>query len=386
MTRTEDLLRSALERAGTPPTRIGDPLADLDRRVSRARRRLSITAATAVFVVTAAVVVPLTLIGRGDGGSPTAGQPGHHPTSATWATAHVIAVAAGGGSVWSLEEHAGGRSDHVDIVQRDPVSGVVMKHWQVGVNNDFIAFEYGRVWVWGGGDSAAPSTAMTLDPTTGVRSSTARLGRANALESVAFVNGHAWGAVPERQLAVRFSFGSNGRSVHVVKQHVSRLTDVVALGPTTLGLVTSTGQLESVQLSDVRMYQIPAGTRPWVSAAGAASGHVFWASHGTSVYREDLTTGRRTGSSVSLPGAPFDVVADSSGGLYVEQANPNDLPAVNSLRYYSSAALATASPQPTAERAAGEVEGLAVDPAGGVVYTNSADALIHWNPAGPALR
>jgi hypothetical protein len=387
MTRTEDLLRAALERAETPPTRISDPLADLDRRVSRARRRLSITAASAVFVVTAAVVVPLTLIGRGDGGSPTAAQPGHHPTSATWATAHVIAVAAGGGSVWSLEEHAGARADQIEIVQRDPVSGVVMKHWQVGINNDFIAFEYGRVWVWGGGDSAAPeSLASALDPTTGRLSATADLGRGNALSSVAFVNGHAWGAAPERQLAVRFSFGSNGRSVRVVKHHVSRLTAVVALGPTTLGLFTSTGQLESVEPSDTRTYQIPAGTRPWVPAAGAASGHVFWVSHGTSVYREDLTTGRRTGSSVSLPDAPFDVVADGSGGLYVEKANPNDLPTVNSLRYYSAAALATASPQPTAERAAGEVEGLAVDPAGGVVYTNSADALIHWNPAGAALR
>jgi hypothetical protein len=57
MTRTEDLRRAALEGAGTPPTRIPDPLADLDRRVSRARRRLSVVAAVGVFVVTAAVVV-----------------------------------------------------------------------------------------------------------------------------------------------------------------------------------------------------------------------------------------------------------------------------------------------------------------------------------------
>jgi hypothetical protein len=387
MTRTEDMLRSALASATTPPTNIADPLADLDRRVSRARTRRSIAAAVGVFVIAAAVVVPLTLIGRGDSGSPTAAQPGHHSTSATWVTAHVLAVAEGGGSVWSLEEHAAARVDHIAVVQRDPVSGVVVKKWHVGTNNDFIAYAYNRVWVWGGGDSAAPmSTAMTLDPTTGVRSLTAHLGRGNALSSVAFVNGHAWGAVPERQRAVRFSFDSKGHSSGVLKQHVARLTVVVALGPTTLGLVTTTGQIESVQASGTRMYQVPAGTRPWVPAAGAASGHVFWVSHGASVYREDVTTARRIGSSVSLPDAPFDVVADGSGGIYVERANPNDLPTVKSLWYYSATSLASASPRPTAQRAAGEVESLAVDPAGGVVYTDSSDALIHWDPAGAALR
>jgi streptogramin lyase len=161
---------------------------------------------------------------------------------------------------------------------------------------------------------------------------------------------------------------------------------VVALGPTTLGLVTTTGQIESLQRSGTRIYQVPAGTRPWVVAAGAASGHVFWVSHGASVYREDVTTARRIGSQVTLPDAPFGVVADGSGGIYVERANPNDLPTVKSLRYYSPTTLASASPRPTAERAAGEVEGLAVDPTGGVVYTDSGGALIHWNPAGAALR
>jgi hypothetical protein len=89
-----------------------------------------------------------------------------------------------------------------------------------------------------------------------------------------------------------------------------------------------------------------------------------------------------------LPSAPTDVVADGEGGIgiYVELGNPNDLPTVASLRYYSATALAAASPQPTAVRDAGEVEGLAADPAGGVVYTDSNGALIHWTPARAALR
>jgi hypothetical protein len=385
MTRTEDMLRSALTGAPTPPTHIADPLADLDRRVARARARRSIIAAVGVFVLTAAVVVPLTLLGRGDG-SPTAAPPGPRPASATWATAHVLAVAEGGGSVWSLEEHMIQHVDHIDVVQRDSVSGVVLRHWRVGTYNDFIAYKYGKVWVWGGGDSNAPSTAMTLDPTTDARSSTAHLGRVNALGSVAFASGHALGAVLAWQRVVGFSFDRNGRGFGVTKQHVTDVTVVLALGPKTLGWVTTSGQIEAVQRSDTRTYQISAGSRPWVPVGGAPWGHVFWVSHGRSLYRQDLTTARRTGPTVSLPSTPFDVVADASGGIYVSRGNPNDLPTVASLLYYSPAALASASPRPTAQLEAGEVKSLAVDPAGGVVYTDSYDALIHWNAAGAPLR
>jgi hypothetical protein len=381
MTRTEDLLRNALEGAATPPTRIVDPLADLDRRVSRARRRLSIISAIAVFVVTAAVVVPLTLIGRGDS-TPAVASP--QPTPATWANAHVLAVAAGGGSVWSLEEHATAGADHADIVQRDPVTGAVEKHWIVSATYNFIGYSYGKVWVWGGGvSSAAESIAMTLDPTTGARSATAHLGRGNAFDSVVFAAEQAWAAVPERNRLLSFGFQDRGTTVNVTTDR--GIDSVVRLSRGLVATIGRDGSVVPIQQQGAfnPNRRIAAGAHPWVSAAGST----FWLSNrGGDLYREDLARLRRIGSPVALPRPPLAVVADTSGGLYVALVNPRQSSAVPSLLFYSAAALGTAAPRPTAIRHDGEIHGLAVDPAGGVLYTNSADALIHWNPAGLALR
>jgi hypothetical protein len=378
MTRTEDLLRAALEGAATPPTRIADPLADLDRRVSRARRRLSITSVVAVFVVTAAVVVPLTLIGRGSDPAAPAGP--SRAAVVSWATAGVIAVTAGGGSIWSLEDDIPGNASHIGIVRRDPVTGVVKSRWSVDPAYQFLAYGYGRVWVWGGGDGGEPNAIASVVGENSVTRAV-HLGRGVAFDSVVFVAGHAWAAVPDRQLAVRIAV-SRLDVAHVTRQHVTGISSVVALDAATLGIVTTDGAIEAVGRSDIRNYQMAAGTRPWVPAGGSYS----WVSRGRSLYRENLTGDSKAGSRVSLPGIPFDVVADSKGGLYVEQGNPNDLPTVASLLYYSPLALSTESPQPTAVRDAGEVEGLAADPAGGVVYTDSDGALVHWTPAGAPLR
>jgi hypothetical protein len=382
MTRTEDLLRSALEGAPTPPTQIADPLADLDRRVSRARRRLSITCAIAVFVVTAAVVVPLTLIGRSD--APPAAGSGRHPTSATWATAHVVAVAAGGGSVWSLEEHATRAADHADIVQRDPVTGAVEKHWIVNASYTFIAYGYGKVWIWGGGVSSfAESIAMTLDPTTGTRSATAHLGRGNAFDSVVFAAASAWAAVPERNRLLSFGFHEGASTTNVSK--VRGIDSVVRVGRG-LAVIGRDGSVGSIpqQIGPVNpTSRIAAGAHPWARAAGST----FWVSNRRGdLYREDLARSLRIGSSVTLPRPPLAVAADTSGGLYVALVNRSQSPTVPSLLYYSPRALDAASPRPTAIRHDGEIHRLALDPAGGVVCTNSADALIHWDPAGRALR
>jgi hypothetical protein len=258
------------------------------------------------------------------------------PTLATWASAHVVAVTAGGGSVWSLEEHATRAADHADIVQRDPVTGAVEKHWIVSATYEFIAYGYGKVWVWGGGVSAAPeSIAMTLDPTSGARSATADLGFGNAFDSVVFAADGLISPPPQTNIIINPN------------------------------------------------YRIAAGAHPWVPAAGTT----FWVSnrHGD-LYREDLARLRRAGSAVTLPHVPLAVAADSSGGLYVALVSPSHAQAAPSLLYYSAAALDSASPRPTAIRNGDEVHRLAVDPAGGVGYTNSADALIHWNQAGPGLR
>jgi hypothetical protein len=386
MTRTEDLLRAALQGAVTPPTRIVDPLADLDRRVSRARLRLSITAAIAVFVVTAAVVVPLTLIGRGDS-APAVASPDRALT--TWAAGHVVAVASGGGSVWSLEkDHIARATGHADIVQRDPVTGAVEKHWSVHAGYDSIAYGAGKVWVWGSGASAAPqSIASALDPTTGVVSATAHFGRENAFDSVVFVAGHAWAAIIGRQRALRFSFpGGHSR---IESPHVTGLTSVVALGPTSVGLVTGTGAIEAVDPSDTREYRVAAGSMPWVPVGGATSGHSFWVQHrlphAEGLYRQDLTTGRIVGSTVRLGGIPSAVVADPAGGLYIEANDPR-IGGLPSLSYYSAEALTATSPHPKVIRRFDSVDQLAIDPAGGLVYTTGEGALIHWHPAAAPLR
>lgn len=74
----------------------------------------------------------------------------------------------------------------------------------------------------------------------------------------------------------------------------------------------------------------------------------------------------------------LDVAADPEGGLYVAIGLRTASP-VTALRYYSSSALDSAHPVPTAVTQARGFDSLVADPAGGVVVSGS--TIGRWDPA-----
>jgi hypothetical protein len=80
---------------------------------------------------------------------------------------------------------------------------------------------------------------------------------------------------------------------------------------------------------------------------------------------------------------PISVAVDTVGGLYVGLPRPG--PAGNSLLYYSTVALSSAHPTPTAVGRADRVDKITADPAGGVVVVSGSlddgSAKVGWwNP------
>src|SRR3954468_6527689 len=119
MTNIEDLVRQALTETPVPPV-ASDPLARLERRVRRARRRLALASGVAAAGVAAAVIVPLTTTGHSGASKldlaktppPTpAPSPSPSPSqellqsTAVWLDGPARAVtAADDGTVWALTD------------------------------------------------------------------------------------------------------------------------------------------------------------------------------------------------------------------------------------------------------------------------------------------
>src|SRR4051812_40989489 len=85
MTRIEDLLRQTLEETPVDSTTT-DPLAGVERRLHRARRRLAVGAGVAAAAVAAAVVVPLVSLGDGHRNAEVIGPSTTTPSPSTSAT------------------------------------------------------------------------------------------------------------------------------------------------------------------------------------------------------------------------------------------------------------------------------------------------------------
>src|SRR3954447_24261743 len=166
MTNIEDLVRQALTETPVPPA-ASDPLARLERRVRRARRRLALASGVAAAGVAAAVIVPLTTTGHSGASKldlaktpPPTSAPSPSPSqellqsTAVWLDGPARAVtAADDGTVWALTDAADpGDLEHARLVQFDATTGTVLNRVTVPGPVTFLSAGQGHVWAYGGGD------------------------------------------------------------------------------------------------------------------------------------------------------------------------------------------------------------------------------------------
>jgi hypothetical protein len=155
----EQLLRESLHTAPPVTPRTSDPLAEVARRVRRARAIWGGGTLAAAAVVAAAVVVPLSVVGGSPSGAGTL-VPGGSPSPAASNAGSGLAVwdrdavdvASGGGWLWELQRNPKANDGSDYVVKVDPRTHEAVAKWDAEAPADYIAYGLGRVWVWGGGD------------------------------------------------------------------------------------------------------------------------------------------------------------------------------------------------------------------------------------------
>jgi hypothetical protein len=395
MTQLEDLLRGALATAPTPATSTPDPLSDLERRIGRARRRLGSIAVAAVVAIVLAIVLPLALIGSGgDSARIPPAHEGNVPVQ-TWSAqaGPVLAATAGGGFVWSLELTGLGPGEAITshttsvVEQRDPATGAVLRTYPLTTPARGAAYGAGGLWVWGGGDKTHPDTTVSVvEPSPGVVS-TADLRQVAAIEGFGFAANHAYAFDARHGV---YSLNETGSGAQVTGRRFPGVVDVVG-GHDTLFLLGDHRIVAQYPVADGWhpdldvFYGITIDGLPLVESAKG-----FWTVQGRNLVQED-PQGHQLGATVTPPlfgnptfsalSKPLAAVVDPAGGLYVAMSNDGG-PRIESLLYYSPAALRSSAPQPTAVHVGSEqAETIALDPAGGVVWF-AAGGFGRWNPAG----
>jgi hypothetical protein len=216
MNGVEDLLRQALQEMPAE-TSVTDPLADLDRRVRRARRRLAIGGSVAAAAVVAAVVVPLAL---GNPGGRAGVQIGGHPTPTSSASAKpsgsLTEISLGAtvngvvaddprGNAYVVTERGNGATRQLLELN---ANGETVHHWTVPGSALFVAYRDHIAWVWGGGDGGYPMSQVTAVDTTNGASTTLDLGIGKAVNDLAITkSGDVWAVIPDNVLHIARSDG-----------------------------------------------------------------------------------------------------------------------------------------------------------------------------------
>ena len=216
MTPLEEMLRHTL--ADTPTaTTTADPLALLDGRVRRARRRLVLTAGGVAAAVAAAVVVPLATVG---GGHPAKVQIGESPSPTPTATQPAPEIWVKGVANGVAANDARG---HVFVVERSPDdtsralvelddAGNELRRAPVPSSSLFAAHREGTLWVWGGGDGGAPRAQVTSVDIKDGTSATLDLGTGQTVNDLAIgEGGDAWAVGVDRVLHLTMNGGHRRR-------------------------------------------------------------------------------------------------------------------------------------------------------------------------------
>src|SRR3954452_18269954 len=389
MNGVEDLLRQSLQEMPAATT-IRDPLAELDRRIRRARRRLAVGGGVAAAAVIAAVVVPLTLVNSGD----RAGiQIGGHPTSLTRvqldSTAYGVATNDDRGHSFVVIDRGDGAGRAVVELAGN---GDRIRSRAVPDSALFVAQRGGMVWVWGGGDGAFPDTQVTAlgpGPTAGA---TLSLGRGQAVRSLAVTKGgNAWAVTVDQVVHLRYRDGA----VHVVERiPVTGAQRIVTSLEGTLWVQAGTRLVELLPNGDGQdtSYADPQSlSHHWAGdllAAGMrdsfGSADRLWMASGSRqvVLLDPLTVDQGAnlapdayvGVPVNLPDRPTALAEDGIGGIYVALAG-------GGVVFYDFGAVPKGGP-PTARlaRDAVDVETMAVSSDGSLLMQDFGGKLLRWSP------
>lgn len=374
MTQIEDLVRQAL--AETPaPTTSTDPLATLDRRVRRARRRLAAGAGVVTAVVAAAVAVPLAVLG-GDG-SPNSLEVARTPspaplpsgTTALWTDHAVSSATDSSGRRWVLYKDG----DH-NYVQ--PVGPGTNKLTSVQSPADYLLENGDTLWVVG----TSRVTAIDTHSGTSATMELPQVSDAAVIQDSLYVLDSA---VPQGAVA-RIDFTDTGMDE----------TDFKPL-PDAQGIVATSQGHMWVHAGDqlVELTPIPGGFTvgkgvQWGSGAilaptvprSAPDG--VWAYDGSrliTLMPANLAgcLSCAEGYRIAVPGQPTNVV-ETPEGLFV--AVPG-----TGLLFYAKDALSTGTTV-TASLSGVQVASLTADPGHGVDYVDDQGRLIQWDPAGAGSR
>lgn len=358
-----------------PQLSAADAVAVLADRIGRRRRRRRAVGSVGAAAVVAAVAA-LGLSGSG-GGHP------HQKVARAVASAAPIAlpyapsavtsgVAAGGGYLWTLEQHPSSERRGSTIVRRNLVTGRPEASYRVPGEDFGIGYGLGRVWAWGVDDFRRnASEVISLDPTTAAVHAL-RVDHTEAIAGAAFTADYGWFTEPERNLVLQLASRASGA---MATKEVPGARNVASVSATSVVVSGTFGFT----------YQLPAKHLVEPSAAfstllSSTPSYGIWIGHDNLLaYQPDLTA--PSSVHLRLPLAAGLVTGDPAAGVYVATRS-NDPQHYNPyLIYYSPAALKALQPRPTV-RLDGHVrvESMVPGQNGGIVFVTSAGAIESWNP------
>jgi DNA-directed RNA polymerase specialized sigma24 family protein len=372
--RTEGLLRATLRSAGshsTPPG--GDPVARLGRRVAWARhRRAGALVAAVVLLVALGVSVV-----HGSGGGPAAADPqqpaADRPISLPREPADFASgVAVGGGAIWTIESHPIRHAAISYLVRRDPASGSIQGRYLVPDPDDRIGYGLGKVWAWNDNVEYPTTAISTVDANGDV--ATVGSSPSIAIAGAAFADGRAWFSEPATNTVLAVRGGDLGTVARVT---IAGARYLVPVSATSVLVSGTSGELR--QLPGNRI--VDPGDEPLTLLAPAAS-YGFWTAQDQRLsYRSGV--GASPSLTVTMRSRVVAVSGDPTGGVYIALAPTHERGATPYLVYYSPLALRSSEPRPTAQVLGHtRVEGMVLDPVGGVVFTTSFGFVEMWRPPG----
>jgi hypothetical protein len=352
-----------------------EALARLAHRVSRVnRRRLVVAVGTVVVVVAVALTVP------GSKAPPRQVVAKHKVTHLVprllafpeSQTNFAGGVTSGGGFIWTIETHATLRGSVAEVVQRDPVNGEVAARFPVPQADDHIGYGFGKAWTWHDGADFPNTAIATMSDAGGIE--TLRTTPPVAIHDVTFTGNGAWLTEPKVNRVMKFADGVLGADSDTT---LPGARFVVPLSATSVLVSGRTGVL----------HELPSGipvlagrTAPTLLDPAPSFG--FWLGFGRRVtYLAAL--GGPENIKLTMPLAVAQVVGDPSSGVYIALKSDDPLNHDPYLVYYSPLALEASHPKPTAHLdGLTQAEGLAVDPAGGVVFVTNSGTVEAWRPDG----
>lgn len=369
-TQTEGLVRAAFANAPGPRGLTPVPVESLSRRIVTARRRRVLGASVAV-----AVVLAVGLSAMRSGGHPTPAAP--RAAVATGPVAFpkepadfVSGVTAGGGAIWTIESHPIRHSAITYVVRRNPISGFVEGRYPVPEPDNRIGYGLGRAWVWHDNTDFPTTAIATVDARGDV--ATLRSTPSIAIEDATFAAGDAWFTEPKANSVLTMR---DGRLGAVATIRVSGARFVVPLSVSSVLVAGSSGELRELPGNRV----IEASQGP-VTLLAPAPSYGFWVGRGNQLSYV-AGAGVRPSLTVTMPSRVAAVTGDPAHGVFVALQSPNPQRNTPYLLYYSPAALAAVSPQPTGQvDGRTQIEDMIANPVGGVVFVTNFGVVKQWQP------